>query len=121
MFTSNFAKSADASNAIAICAKIPDWYKGKHYKRVAPTYSIFSEYKKTGDTGLYTRRFYTEVLQKLNASEIYHELWKMADDPILLCYEKPSDFCHRHLVANWLSEELGLIIREIENRKGFGL
>ena len=22
----------------------------------------------------------------------------------LLCYEKPSDFCHRHLVANWLRQ-----------------
>lgn len=20
----------------------------------------------------------------------------------LLCYEKPDDFCHRHLVADWL-------------------
>lgn len=22
----------------------------------------------------------------------------------LVCYEKPSDFCHRHLVAQWLSQ-----------------
>lgn len=22
----------------------------------------------------------------------------------LICYEKPSDFCHRHLVAEWLNE-----------------
>ena len=25
-------------------------------------------------------------------------------DICLMCYEKPSDFCHRHLVANWLNE-----------------
>lgn len=23
---------------------------------------------------------------------------------VLLCYEKPTDFCHRHLVAQWLIE-----------------
>jgi uncharacterized protein (DUF488 family) len=23
---------------------------------------------------------------------------------ILICYEKPSDFCHRHLVAKWFIE-----------------
>lgn len=26
------------------------------------------------------------------------------DDIALICYEKPSDFCHRHLVAQWLRD-----------------
>ena len=25
-------------------------------------------------------------------------------DIALVCYEKPGDFCHRHLVADWLNE-----------------
>ena len=25
-------------------------------------------------------------------------------DFALVCYEKPSDFCHRHLVADWLNK-----------------
>jgi len=25
------------------------------------------------------------------------------DRIILLCYEKPADFCHRHIVADWLN------------------
>ena len=25
-------------------------------------------------------------------------------DIALICYEKPSDFCHRHLVAEWLNK-----------------
>lgn len=24
-------------------------------------------------------------------------------DIALICYEKPTDFCHRHLVAEWLT------------------
>lgn len=45
---------------------------------------------------------YTEVykkqLEKLDAEEIANKL----QNSILLCYEKPGDFCHRHLVAKWL-------------------
>ena len=26
------------------------------------------------------------------------------EDIALVCYEKPGDFCHRHLVADWLNE-----------------
>lgn len=47
---------------------------------------------------------YTEVykkqLEKLDAEEIANKL----QNSILLCYEKPGDFCHRHLVAKWLRE-----------------
>lgn len=25
-------------------------------------------------------------------------------DICLICYEKPNDFCHRHLVADWFRE-----------------
>lgn len=26
------------------------------------------------------------------------------NDIALICYEKPTDFCHRHLVADWLNK-----------------
>ena len=32
------------------------------------------------------------------------ELSNNAENIILLCYEKSTDFCHRHLVANWINE-----------------
>lgn len=29
--------------------------------------------------------------------------WENPDIHVaLICYEKPSDFCHRHLIAKWL-------------------
>ena len=31
----------------------------------------------------------------------------------LICYEKPSDFCHRHLVADWLNKN-GFECKEYE-------
>ena len=35
-------------------------------------------------------------------------------DIALLCFEKPSDFCHRHLVASWLNETMHLNIKEFQ-------
>lgn len=37
----------------------------------------------------------------LNPNDILKEL---GEDAVLLCYEKPGDFCHRHLVSQWLNE-----------------
>ena len=34
-----------------------------------------------------------------------------------MCYEKPGDFCHRHLLADFLNENLGLDIKEFEFKK----
>ena len=50
----------------------------------------------------------------LNAESVYRDLEKLSngDDCVLLCYEKSGDFCHRHLVANWLSDNLGIEVKE---------
>ena len=39
-----------------------------------------------------------------------------SDDIALICYEKPSDFCHRHLVADWLIER-GFDVEEYDFTK----
>ena len=53
------------------------------------------------------------MLDKLNWFEVYEELYELADpcglsqyDITLVCYEKPEDFCHRHLIANWFNKNL---------------
>ena len=49
--TSYFAKVEDILNMpgpmvpIAICGKAPDWYSGIQYKKLAPSWSIFSDWK----------------------------------------------------------------------------
>lgn len=86
---------------IAISGRCPDWYKGLWWKHLAPTWSIFSEWKsgKINDME-YSLRFFEEVLGKLNITDVKYELDRI-DNPILLCYENDG-FCHRHLVADWL-------------------
>lgn len=89
---------------IAICGKAPEWYKGLQYKKLAPQYGFFQEWKKTHDNDYYMRRFCEQVLEPLNPDTVVSELLEMANskDIALVCYEKPTDFCHRHIVRQWL-------------------
>jgi uncharacterized protein (DUF488 family) len=110
MFTSNYSKNGTNPNAISIAGKCPVWYKGKEYKILAPKYWFFKKYKENGDKEFYIEQYYKEVLSNLDPKKVYEEL---GDDAILLCWESAKDFCHRHLIAEWLEKELGVKIVEI--------
>ena len=96
---------------ISICGKAPDWYKGLQYKKLAPKYGFFMEWKKNHDNDYYIKCFSEQVLDKLNVLTVMRDLIDLVnstEDHIgkeiaLICYEKPSDFCHRHLVSKWLN------------------
>lgn len=114
MFTGYYAKMKKYTDAglipVSIAGWAPDWYKGLQYKKLAPKWQFFNEWKNgshKGDNDYYIREFNAQVLDKLDAFAVVSELEKMTgvDDSkiVLLCYEKPKDFCHRHLVAEWLT------------------
>lgn len=90
---------------IAICGRSPEWWNGLEYKRLAPKWEFFKVWKENHDNDFYIREFKAQVLDKLNAKSVVRELsQKVTDgnDVALVCYEKPLDFCHRHLVSAWL-------------------
>ena len=89
---------------IAICGK-PDWWEGFKYWPLAPKRSFFLEWKKTGDNDYYIEHYYDEVLNKLDPHKVVEHLYEITrgKDVALVCYEAPDKFCHRHLVAEWLS------------------
>ncbi len=91
---------------ISICGKTPDWYKGNQYKKLAPKYGFFMEWKRNRNNQFYIEEFKKQVLLPLNRTIVISELLSLSNnkDIVLLCYEKPNEFCHRHLVATWLSE-----------------
>lgn len=52
IYTSYFAKLKSLPDnivPISICGKAPDWYKGLQYKKLAPKYDFFMEWKKNHD------------------------------------------------------------------------
>lgn len=117
IYTSYFAKMKNIPDEIvriSICGKAPDWYDGIQYKKVAPKYGFFQEWKKNHDNNFYIEHFDAEVLDMLNAESVYRDLEKLSNgnDCVLLCYEKVGDFCHRHLVANWLQDKLSIEVKE---------
>jgi len=121
LYTSYFAKLRKLDTAIipvAICAKVPDWYTGLQYKKLAPKYSFFSKWKIDHDNEYYIQHFYEEVLNKLDAKTVLKELYDLAQrqnknfkDIMLICYEKPEDFCHRHIVSEWFQKS-GIVCSE---------
>lgn len=111
VFTSYFGnhkKFPKNAVLISIAGKSPEgFYPEYELKMLAPSWSISSEYRETGDKDLYTKRYKKEILSKLDPNEIYGIISNVAytvgaSRVFLLCYEKPDAFCHRHLVADWL-------------------
>lgn len=103
---------------ISICGKAPDSYTGLQYKKLAPKWDFFQQWKQTHDNKYYEDKFRELVLDELDPKEVFTELSLMAGsyDIALVCYEKPEDFCHRHLVRNWFMVA-GYQTKELYNGK----
>lgn len=104
--TSYFAVLARVKNPIAICGKSPSFYHGPEFKALAPKWSFLRDWKdgKITDSD-YVREYNKLVLDVLDPHEVVKQLQQFypeEDEVTLLCYERPADFCHRHLVADWL-------------------
>lgn len=109
LYTSYFAQLKNLPKdivPISICGRAPDWYDGLQYKKLAPKYRFFMEWKRNHDNNFYIKHFNEEVLNQLNVNNIIKDLKSLVSNNsiALICYEKPDDFCHRHLVANWFNE-----------------
>lgn len=105
----NLKKLPENIIPISICGKAPNGWNGLQYKKLAPKYSFFKIWKETQDNNYYIEHYENEVLKSLNCVEVIADLKHLCDksmyssvDIALVCYEKPEDFCHRHLVADWL-------------------
>lgn len=103
-----YDKEKDNICFISICGKAPFWYKGIEYKKLAPKWSFFQGWKETRDNDYYIKHFQEEVLDTLDKNNVIKDLSQLSQgkDIVLLCYEKPNDFCHRHLVAEWLNKNV---------------
>ncbi len=115
IYTSYFANGAKLQKAgimiIGIALYPPKWFNGMSNKYVSPSWDILHNSKSKED---YAQRFDTEILARRDPKAFLTAIEKMSNgkDVALCCFEKPDEFCHRHLVAKWLNEKLGLQIEE---------
>ena len=92
-------------------------YLGEYYSLLAPKKKEFwDEWKKNigkvdeeENNKFYIRKYYDTVLKGLDVDEVHKEL----DERILLCYERPDQFCHRQIVAAWFELFLGEKVPEV--------
>jgi hypothetical protein len=62
-------------------------------------------------------------VSRLDPAEIYGRLVAFGDRPMMLCWETASEchsgktFCHRHLVAQWFEDRLGMAVSEVGHPK----
>jgi len=102
---------------IAICGKAPSGWEGLSYPALAPKkwWWMQWKYNKNEDLDYYREMYEKTVLKPLIPLSVVNELEQMSGgkDIALVCYEKPENFCHRHIVADWLGFS-GISVSEYE-------
>ena len=110
IFTSYYANLRNIPTNIvpvAISQFPPDWYKGKKLRRLAPSQELLRLYKSGQITeDGYVERYKTETLSQFDPRTLCQNLYDYfgGKDVCLMCFEKPGDFCHRHLVSEWFRD-----------------
>lgn len=62
----------------------------------------------------YIEEYYKQVLSQIDIEEVL----KDEKDPILLCYEKEGQFCHRHVLAEFVNLKYGIYVPDISISEG---
>ena len=101
IFTGNFAnvkKYVEAGLTPVSIALSARYFSGVSYRDLSPEWSF-----KDDEESVYTPKF-IEKISKLNKEKVINDLALISKgkDIILLCHEKYGDFCHRHLVNDWI-------------------
>jgi len=109
MLTSSFYRSAYNPFSVSISLMSPPFFNGRKYKELAPTWEMLSLYKKFQNKLIYTHE-YDKILSDLDPKKVFTDLGEHA---ILCCWCLKGKFCHRHLVAKWLEENLNITIKEL--------
>ena len=98
IYTSYFRNFKRVPNPIAISRGVPKWYTGNTCDLLAPSWELLNGIHDGSVTKLqYTTRYLKELIDRGLTKDRLKEI--IPDGCTLLCWEKPEDFCHRHIVA----------------------
>lgn len=119
IYTSYFGniRKLEKNNITPICIAIgvPTFFRGSYIQNVAPRREMLS---KSINEDKYTE-LYIGILKKINPHKFVSELEVLSkgNDIALCCYERPSDFCHRHILGKWITENTGIVVSEFYEYK----
>lgn len=119
IYTSYFGnvKKLKVANVVPICIARgkPRFFSGPQLLNVAPTRYMLSDACSMEEY----LRLYRKTCNELDIPDFLKRLEELGQgrDVALCCYEKPSDFCHRQILAEVLNERAGLGIIEFGCQK----
>lgn len=81
----------------------------RQYDFLKPPKQLVVDYKSKKISQKEYTRIYNEQLSKLDPVKVYNDL----KNSVILCWEKPKDFCHRKLIAKWIYDNTSNIVEEL--------
>lgn len=119
MHTSYFGNIKNIQNPVSIAGKMPDFCKElgvPEFRKLAPKFWFFDHYKKgIIDSERYTFHYNSEVLTQWETAQMLIDelISRFGDNITMLCWEKPTNFCHRHIVADFITRNTMYNVTEI--------
>ena len=118
VYTGQFAKhTLYKENNLLICSIArfePYGFTGPTIKQLAPSEELLNNYNSGLSIGAYISEF-TKYLESLDLDSVVKKMESLSlgyDGIVLCCYEPLTQFCHRHLVASYLTQKAGLRVSE---------
>ena len=109
MLTSYFGNirnlNLDTVIPVGIARMPPAAFSGPVYIPLAPPLDLIKTYKAGGMSwDEYTEIYNRRVIAVSNPETVVRQIRLLCHGltPVLCCYERPEDDCHRHIVAAWL-------------------
>ena len=123
--TGYFAKAKayhDIGYALVNVARKRPWFLSEGlvlhepYYKLAPTEDIL---RLKDNPKEYTEKYRKEILRYLSPWDVGIDLFRIGrkentDKVVMLCYESPEKFCHRHLIAEWMKETMHIEVEELQ-------
>lgn len=98
---------------VSIARYSPRWFTGYCLKDLAPSDSLLKGYKDGRVSVEEYEKQYLQQLETIRWTEVLHRLEKIAPDGVVLCcYEKLNDFCHRHILSEYMRDS-GYDVKEL--------
>ena len=98
---------------ISIARYSPNWFTGYCLKDLAPSDNLLKGYKDGQISAEEYRKQYLQQLETVKWTKVLRYLEKFAPDgAVLCCYEEPSEFCHRHILSEYMRKS-GYNVREV--------
>ena len=108
IYTSYYGNFRNLEGFVKIGISTSQPFEVDTISKLFPGWDIVHDYKSNPDNERYVKRYTSEILSKTSPEEIVGIIRRICRrynnfKVVLLCYEKRGDFCHRHIVADWLT------------------